>query len=155
MRWAGARSWRGWITRANLLLTAGFEAWQQSGWEPSDHLPLVLGTTAGGMASGEELLPPGHPGSRQLTGDKPPAPAHYQAQMQARALAEASAAAGPITILSNACAAGANAIGHAWELVRSGSADRVLTGGYEALSQLLVRGVRFAPGAVAHRLPAL
>ena len=60
--------------------------------------------------------------------------------MQARALGEALGCRGPITILSTACAAGANAIGHAWELVRSGRAERVLTGGYEALSQLLFAG---------------
>ena len=122
-----------------LLLTAAFEAWAQSGWEPSQDLPMVLGTTAGGMALGEEFFlqaiqRPGH-NRRQAT-----RACFYQAQMQARALGEALGCRGPITILSTACAAGANAIGHAWELVRSGRAERVLTGGYEALSQLLFAG---------------
>jgi len=64
----------------------------------------------------------------------------YQAQRQALDLAEALGFQGPITLLANACAAGSNAIGHAWELVRHGRAQRVLTGGYDALSQLVFAG---------------
>ena len=122
-----------------LLLTAAMEAWQQSGWEPTADLPMVLGTTAGGMALGEEffLQATQKPGQYKQQATRA---AFYQAQMQARALAEALGFCGPITVLSTACAAGANAIGHAWELIRSGRAERVLTGGYEALSQLLFAG---------------
>ncbi len=47
---------------------------------------------------------------------------------------------GPVTIVSNACASGSNAIGHAWELIRYGQAERVLTGGYDALTQLVFSG---------------
>jgi 3-oxoacyl-[acyl-carrier-protein] synthase II len=47
---------------------------------------------------------------------------------------------GPITIVSNACASGANAIGHAWELLRSGRGERVLCGGYDALCQMTFAG---------------
>ena len=47
---------------------------------------------------------------------------------------------GPTCIISNACASGTNAIGHAWELIRSGQAERALTGGYDALSQLVFAG---------------
>src|SRR5207245_9690189 len=65
---------------------------------------------------------------------------HYQAQRQALDLAEAFGFTGPITIIANACASGANAIGHAWELVRRGRALRVLSGGYDALSQLVFAG---------------
>src|ERR1035438_10073856 len=36
-----------------ILLLAAQEAWQQAGWESADNLPLVLGTTAGGMLLGE------------------------------------------------------------------------------------------------------
>ena len=65
---------------------------------------------------------------------------HYQAQTQARTLADALGFSGPITIISNACASGANAIGHAWELIRRGQAERVLAGGYDALSQMVFSG---------------
>lgn len=55
-------------------------------------------------------------------------------------MAEHLAFRGPITVISNACASGANAIGHAWELVRRGRAERVFAGGYDALSQLVFAG---------------
>jgi 3-oxoacyl-[acyl-carrier-protein] synthase II len=61
---------------------------------------------------------------------------HYQAQSQARMVADALGSAGPVTIISNACASGTSAIGEAWEMIRRGHADRVLTGGYDALSQM-------------------
>src|SRR6185312_6779786 len=38
---------------AKMLLLAAEEAWKQSGWSASENLPLVLGTTSGGMALGE------------------------------------------------------------------------------------------------------
>jgi 3-oxoacyl-[acyl-carrier-protein] synthase II len=45
-----------------------------------------------------------------------------------------------VTIISNACASGANAIGHAWSLIRTGRAERVLAGGYDALAQVTFAG---------------
>jgi 3-oxoacyl-[acyl-carrier-protein] synthase II len=65
---------------------------------------------------------------------------HYQAQRQGLDLADAFGFTGPVIMIVNACASGANAIGHAWELLRRGHADRVLTGGYDALSQLVFSG---------------
>src|SRR5579872_4458399 len=124
---------------ARLLLLAAHEAWEQSGWQPSDHLPIVLGTTSGGMSLGEAYYrqtletPHRHRG-------QPSRVVHYQAQAQALALAEAFGFHGPVNIIANACASGANAIGHAWELLRHGSCERVLTGGYDALSQLVFAG---------------
>jgi 3-oxoacyl-[acyl-carrier-protein] synthase II len=47
---------------------------------------------------------------------------------------------GPLRIVSNACASGANAIGQAFHLVRSGRAECVLAGGYDALCQLVFCG---------------
>src|SRR5436189_97578 len=43
-------------------------------------------------------------------------------------------------LLANACASGTNAIGHAFECVRSGRYRRVLAGGYDALSELVFTG---------------
>jgi 3-oxoacyl-[acyl-carrier-protein] synthase II len=65
---------------------------------------------------------------------------HYQAQRQGMNLAEAFGIGGPLTIVANACASGANAVGYAWQLVRRGAAVRVLAGGYDALSQLVFAG---------------
>ncbi len=124
---------------AKLLLVAASEAWQQAGWEPCENLPVVLGTTSGGMSLGEAYYrqaiqtPHDHSGQSARV-------IHYQAQQQALNLAEAFGFNGPITIIANACASGANAIGHAFELIRRGHAERVLTGGYDAISQLVFAG---------------
>lgn len=122
-----------------LLLWAAHEAWEQSGWEPSADLPIVLGTTSGGMSLGEAMyrqtiqLPHSH--CQQAT-----RVLHYQPQRQARVVAQALGCSGPETIIANACASGANAVGHAWELLRRGHTEQVLAGGYEALAQLVFAG---------------
>ncbi len=122
-----------------MLLLAACEAWQQAGWEPAENLPLVLGTTAGGMLLGEAYFrqalqqPLRH--RRQAT-----RAVHYQPQVQARMVLDALGFSGPITIISNACASGSNAIGHAWELIRCGRAERVVAGGYDALGELVFSG---------------
>jgi 3-oxoacyl-[acyl-carrier-protein] synthase II len=64
----------------------------------------------------------------------------YQPQRQGLDLAQAFGFRGPQTIIANACASGANAVGHAWHLIRHGRAERVLTGGYDALSHLVFSG---------------
>ncbi|MFZ1074037.1 MAG: beta-ketoacyl-[acyl-carrier-protein] synthase family protein [Verrucomicrobiia bacterium] len=122
-----------------LLLLATCEAWRQSGWEPAENLPLVLGTTAGGMSLGEAYFRQATqtPRSHRLQSTRA---VHYQPQVQARMILDALGSNGPVTIVSNACASGSNAIGHAWELIRYGRAERVLTGGYDALSELVFSG---------------
>ena len=122
-----------------LLMLATEEAWIQAKWEASDDLPLVLGTTSGGMSLGEAFYQQAinTPGKRR---GQPTRVLHYQPQRQALELATAFGFAGPITIIANACASGANAIGHAFELVRSAQTQRVLTGGYDALSHLVYAG---------------
>ncbi len=122
-----------------MLLLAGHEAWTQSGWQPKENLPLVLGTTAGGMSLGEAYFRAARraPHSHR---QQPTRAFHYQAQTQARTLATALGFSGAITIISNACASGANAIGHAWELIRRGQAEHVLAGGYDALCQMVFAG---------------
>jgi 3-oxoacyl-[acyl-carrier-protein] synthase II len=47
---------------------------------------------------------------------------------------------GPCQVVANACASGTNAIGHAFDLIRAGRYARVLTGGYDALSELVFVG---------------
>jgi 3-oxoacyl-[acyl-carrier-protein] synthase II len=124
---------------SRALLFAAHEAWQQSGWEPTENLPLVLGTTSGGMLLGEEYFrrsvqfPHRHRG-------QPTRALHYQPQTQGRVVAEALGFSGPILIIANACASGSDALGQAWELIRSGRAERVLAGGYDALTQLVFAG---------------
>jgi 3-oxoacyl-[acyl-carrier-protein] synthase II len=122
-----------------MLLLAASEGWNQAGWNGDGEVPLVLGTTAGGMALGEAyfrqaLLEP------QRRRRQPTRAVYYQSQMQARVVADALGISGPTLIVSNACASGANAIGQAWEWVRAGRADRALAGGYDALTQLVFSG---------------
>lgn len=124
---------------ARLLLIAGEEAWRESGWRPSECIPTVLGTTSGGMTLGQAYLrqcidaPANHAQQAQRV-------THYQAQRQALDLQDAFGFAGPVVVIANACASGANAIGHAFDLVHSRRAERVLCGGYDSLSQLVFSG---------------
>ena len=122
-----------------MLLHAAHEAWTQAGWEPSDDLPLVLGTTSGEMSLGEKYLHQAIAAPlRQRR--QPTRIVHYQVQQQGLNLASAFGFSGPLTTISNACASGANAIGHAWERLRTGRAEKVLAGGYDMLCQLTFAG---------------
>ena len=128
------------LNRAStMLLHAAHEAWSQAGWNAAENLPVVLGTTSGEMALGEKYL---QQAVRFPTAKKrqPTRVVHYQVQQQGLDLCNAFGFHGPITTISNACASGANAIGHAFEMLRSGRAERVLTGGYDALCQLTFAG---------------
>ncbi len=124
---------------ARFLLLAADEALKGARWNGEIPTALVLGTTSGGMSRGEEFFreatatPAGK--LRQAT-----RVSYYLAQRQALDLVEAYQLSGPVTIIANACAAGANAVGHAFELIRSGRAERVLAGGYDALSHLVFSG---------------
>jgi 3-oxoacyl-[acyl-carrier-protein] synthase II len=77
-------------------------------------LPLSVSTTAGGMAFGENFLRNilAHKRSR-LLGQV----ARYLPQQQILDLQQELGFEGPSTIIANACASGANAIGHAAEMV--------------------------------------
>jgi len=124
---------------SRLLLIAAGEAWGGANWRSPENLPLVLGTTSGGMAMGQEYFKQAiaHPAGKRR---QPTRVTEYHAQQQALELQQAFGFSGSITIIANACASGANAIGHAFSLIRSGQAERVLTGGYDALCQLVFAG---------------
>jgi 3-oxoacyl-[acyl-carrier-protein] synthase II len=128
---------------AKMLVLAAQEAWQQAGWQISgeniENLPLVLGTTAGGMLLGEAYYRQAIQQPSRFRQQATRA-VQYQPQVQARMVFDALGCSGPITIISNACASGANAIGHAWDLIRGGQADRVMAGGYDALGELVFSG---------------
>jgi len=128
------------LNRASrLLLLAAHEAWSQSGWTPQGSLPIVLGTTSGEMCLGQEYLRQAlqlpYCLERQAA-----RVAHYLVQQQGATLSNALGIEANLTTISNACASGANAIGHAWEMVRGGRAENVLTGGYDALCHLTFAG---------------
>lgn len=122
-----------------MLLLAAHEAWEQSGWTASDNIPVVLGTTSGGMSLGEEYYR--HALQSPTSNLRQAARVtYYQSQRQAMELCNAFGFSGPITLIANACASGANSIGHAYELISSGQAERVLTGGFDAISHMVFSG---------------
>lgn len=136
----GARQERRLDRAGRMLLMAAAEAWAQAGWQEGQAgLPLVLGTTSGGMALGEDFFR--HASARPVVRmGQATRVTHYQPQRQVLDLMEAFGFEGPSTVIANACASGSNAVGEAFEWIRSGRAERVLTGGYDALSQLVFAG---------------
>jgi 3-oxoacyl-[acyl-carrier-protein] synthase II len=98
----------------------------------------VIGTTSGGMSYGEHYFR-----SLNRHGSLRHSPtwiANYPAQKPVIDAQEAFGISAPCQVIANACASGTNAIGHAFECVRSGRYQRVLTGGYDALSELVFVG---------------
>ena len=126
---------------AQALLCAACDAWDQAGWDARScsDTGLVLGTTSAGMLHGQAYYDQmaARPDSRR---HQPARVLNYQAQRQALDLAESLSLSGPVDLVSNACASGANALGHAWDLVRRGRAERVFAGGYEALCRMVFAG---------------
>jgi len=98
----------------------------------------VIGTTSGGMSYGESYY-------RSLARGEnlrhsPTWIANYPAQKPVIDAHEAFGITAPCQVIANACASGTHAIGHGFECVQSGRYQRVLTGGYDALSELVFVG---------------
>ena len=132
------------LSRASrLAIPAAREAMEDAGILNSEglsvfsRLELSISTTACGMEHGESFLHdiwsrnPRHLASKI---------SRYPAHQQIGDLQQHLGFSGPSMIASNACASGANAIGHAADLLRAGFADIVLVGGYEALCELVFCG---------------
>jgi 3-oxoacyl-[acyl-carrier-protein] synthase II len=126
-----------------LLLTATDEALAQSKLNfnnPSlGKTPVVLGTTSGGMTMGQQYY---RTAIERPTTKKQQATRvlQYLAQTQIAMLAEALGVAGQTITIANACASGSNAVGHAFEMVRNRRAEVVVTGGYDALCEMVFTG---------------
>jgi 3-oxoacyl-[acyl-carrier-protein] synthase II len=122
---------------ARMMILALKETLDQAG----DFQPelTVVGTTSGGMTFGEQYyrdLKNGRRPSRQA----PSLIANYTPQKPVMDAQEAFGIGAPCQVIANACASGTNAIGHAFHCVRSGRYQRVLTGGYDAISELVFVG---------------
>lgn len=132
------KAWSRMDRGTRLALLAARQALAAAGLAGGD-MPMVVGTSAAAMPIGEDyyqqaLARPTNR-SRQLRRVE-----LYQAQRQMTDMARELGVNGPLRIISNACASGANAIGQAFHLVRSGRAEVVLAGGYDALCQLVFCG---------------
>jgi 3-oxoacyl-[acyl-carrier-protein] synthase II len=121
---------------ARMMILALKEAMQQAGnFQPE---LTVVGTTSGGMTFGEQYYR-----GLQTNGKRRHAPtliANYTPQKPVMDAQEAFGIGAPCQVIANACASGTNAIGHAFECIRSGRYQRVLTGGYDAISELVFVG---------------
>jgi 3-oxoacyl-[acyl-carrier-protein] synthase II len=100
-------------------------------------LNLSVSTTAGGMALGEGFL---RGVLAQKRGHLFSQVSRYLPHEQVLDIQKAFDFEGPAIIIANACASGANAIGHAYDLISTGAADCVLAGGFEALTELVYVG---------------
>ena len=123
---------------SELLIHAASEALKAADIGFGATLPMVLGTSAGAMVHGEGFFRLAK--QAQSRNGQSTLAYQYLVSSQVALLARAFALNSRITILSNACASGANALGHAAHLIKSGRAERVLAGGYDALSHLVFAG---------------
>ena len=100
-------------------------------------LPVSVSTTSGGMGFGEDFV-------RRVLARKHAhlysQVARYLPQQQVLDIQQALQFSGHSVIIANACASGANSIGHAAELISTGTADCVLAGGFEAITELVFVG---------------
>jgi 3-oxoacyl-[acyl-carrier-protein] synthase II len=98
----------------------------------------VIGTTSGGMSFGEKYFRAlsNHSGLKNAPGWI----ANYSPQKPVIDALDAFGIESPCEIIANACASGTNAIGHAFECIRSGRYQQVLAGGYDALCELVFVG---------------
>jgi 3-oxoacyl-[acyl-carrier-protein] synthase II len=121
---------------ALMIMNALEEALRQ---EP-DFCPelTVIGATSGGMSFGEQYYRSLH--DERALPSSPRLIANYPPQKPMIDALEAFGISTPCQVIANACASGTNAIGHAFECVRSGRYQRILTGGYDALSELVFVG---------------
>ena len=95
---------------------------------PPARVGIVLGTALGGV---EEL-------DRAL--EDPTDTSHASYSQPAHALAARLGVRGPVLTVSTACASGATALGLGADLLRAGTVDRVIAGGYDVLCRFVMRG---------------
>ena len=119
-----------------MILALGEALAQAPAFEPQ---LSVVGTTSGGMTFGEEYYR-GLKGGRASRRRAATLIANYTPQKPVMDAQEAFGLSAPCQVIANACASGTNAIGHAFECIRFGRYERVLTGGYDALSELVFVG---------------
>jgi 3-oxoacyl-[acyl-carrier-protein] synthase II len=125
----------------DFALTAAEEAVAQCGVQPGGKIPaerwgVVVGTCNAGLLAAEQW----YVGKMKGESPDPKLVLLSTPQALAETLATAFGAKGPVLSVNTACAASANAIGYASELIRYGQADAVITGGAEALSGVLYSG---------------
>jgi 3-oxoacyl-[acyl-carrier-protein] synthase II len=132
---------REWVDRGTMMLMLAIRECLRrarlNDWSGID--AMVIGTSAGAMPIGEDYFRHAVDSQHKVRGQLRRVDS-YMPQTQMAMIAQEANWRGPITIVSNACASGANAIGHALGMIRTGRAKRVLAGGFDALADLVYSG---------------
>jgi 3-oxoacyl-[acyl-carrier-protein] synthase II len=133
---------------AALAIVAAREALDRSGIArallPPDRLAIVMGTSAGGLHARSAY---------EFTAPRDRARRHRLLELsgfhtQTAAVAAALGLDGPRLTISTACASSTHALAHARDLLRSGLADAVITGGVDLLIEETFAGFH-AMGAIS------
>ena len=134
-------------TALDFALSAAREAMDNAGIHPAansatpDAIPatrwgVVVGTCNAGLRSAEHAWRThrarGRPDWRRYL--------LIQPQILAEALSAEFGLQGPVLSVNTACASGAHAIAHAWEMIRSDQADAMLVGGTDAFTETVFAG---------------
>ena len=117
-------------------------------WAPGRAV-VILGTSLGGMAAGERY----HAAYLRKGPDRGRASCtldHLAHAQPLHVLAEFGIRLVP-AVLANACASGANAIGHAFRAIRQGRAELALCGGYDPLCEFAFAGFHALQALTAER----
>ena len=125
------------LHRASHMMIAALEEALEHNREFKPEL-TVIGTTSGGMSYGENYYRSLH--RHDTARHSPGWLANYPPQKPVIDAQEAFGISAPCQVIANACASGTNAIGHAFTCIQSGRYQRVLTGGYDAISELVFVG---------------
>ena len=120
--------------RPRTQIMASLAAKQALAHDPAPPDALVLGVATGGVLSLEKVL---------LSGQRDHEPFREGAVTVGEMLAREIGCQGPVLSVSTACSSGAAALKVALELIRSGTARRVLCLGVETLSRLTIYGFHF------------
>ena len=125
---------------SKLALIAADEALRMTRLDTGDRerMGVVLGTTTGGLARGEEC----YRRAKRERGRAPRISGWFETPVSVAAdtLAQTFACYGPRLTVSTACSSSANALGIAADWIRSGRAERVLCGGSDSLCWMTYSG---------------
>lgn len=127
---------------SNLVYHALSEALEESGllnaaWDSTPPI-VALGTTLGGMTSGERYHETYVRKGPSLA--RPSYVVDHLAHCQPLHVMAEFSIPGTPCVFSNACASGANAVGYGYRAVRAGQADIAFCGGYDPLCEFVFAG---------------
>ena len=127
------------VARTGLMaLVAADEAWRMAGLGDGEELGVLLGTTTGGMAVGEEAY------RAELVDRERGAVLREWLETPISAstdlVARAVGSHGPRLTISTACSSGANALGLGADWIRTGRVRAALCGGADSLCRVVYSG---------------